>query len=169
MSLSESLPFVMDPLYRLEANPYLDYTLLVGPLTLRLLTPLHQVQVTGPTLRDRDAEMAESGTAGTLVESFIAAGIPKGKAESTAKNGKLAAILGQLVNDNDIVDATKNPKQGNLLLHLAGIEQDQQFGRDESNLLARAIHDGRLQSLDQVNGARGCALTTNAPSLSISQ
>ena len=84
-----------------------------------------------------------------LVASFVAAGIPKAKAESTAKNGKLAAILGQIINDNDIVDATKNPKQGNLLLHLAAQEQ---LERSDSDLLARAIHDGRLQSLDQVNG-----------------
>ena len=93
--------------------------------------------------------MADSASASTLVASFIAAGIPKAKAESTAKNGKLAAILGQIINDNDIVDATKNPKQGNLLLHLAAQEQ---LERSDSDLLARAIHDGRLQSLDQVNG-----------------
>lgn len=86
----------------------------------------------------------------TLVASFVAAGLPKAKAESTAKNDKLAASLAALINDSKIADANRNTKQGNLLLHLAG--QDK-LKREDASLLAQAIYDGRLQSLDQVNGA----------------
>lgn len=87
--------------------------------------------------------------ADALVASFEAAGLPKAKAASTAKNDKLAASLASLISDNGIADASKNPKQGNLLLHLAGLDQ---VKREHANLLAQGICDGRLQSLDQVNG-----------------
>ena len=157
MSLSEKSPFGNVSFESNGSQPLHFGSLLVGLSPLDFLPPIEIQASSRPyseTERRGHAEMADSASASTLVASFIAAGIPKAKAESTAKNGKLAAILAQLINDNDIVDANRNPKQGNLLLHLAGIEQDQQFGRDDSNLLAKGIYDGRLQSLDQVNGAR---------------
>ena len=95
-----------------------------------------------------------------LVAAFVAAGLAKAKAESTAKNTKQSAALAKIINDNDITDAAKNPKQGNLLIHLvtvqeqAGASEEGALTEEHVNLVAKAIHDGRLQSADQVNG--GC-------------
>ena len=85
-----------------------------------------------------------------LVQSLILAGLPKAKAEQAAKNAKVGPTLAKIVNNANIVDASKNPKQGNLLLHLATAAQD--IPDNDQVLLAERIVDARLQSVDQVNG-----------------
>lgn len=84
------------------------------------------------------------------VQSYINAGLPKAKAESTAKNDKLASVLDKIVSNAGITDASKNPKQGNLLLHLATTAQ--QLPEEDQTLLANMITDGSIQSVDQLNG-----------------
>lgn len=84
------------------------------------------------------------------VQSYLNAGLPKAKAESTAKNDKLAAALDKIISNAAITDASKNPKQGNLLLHLATTAQE--LPEEDQTMLAKMISDGSIQSLDQLNG-----------------
>jgi hypothetical protein len=117
-----------------------------------------------PKAAKGDSSAASLPSDSPLVAAFVAAGLAKAKAESTAKNSKQSAALAKIVNDNDIRDAAKNPKQGNLLIHLvtvqeqaaaaSGASEEGTLTEEHVNLLAKAIHDGRLQSADQVNG--GC-------------
>lgn len=86
----------------------------------------------------------------SLVESFVLAGLPKAKAEQTAKNDKLAPVLAKIINDADITGSDKNPKQGNLLLHLA--TNGQKLSDEDRLALSSRIADGRYTSLDQLSG-----------------
>lgn len=119
-----------------------------------------------PKAAKGDSSAASLPSDSPLVAAFVAAGLAKAKAEATAKNSKQSAALAKIVNDNDITDAAKNPKQGNLLIHLvtvqeqaaaassSGASEEGTLTEEHVNILAKAIHDGRLQSADQVNG--GC-------------
>ena len=88
------------------------------------------------------------------MQSYInAAGLPKAKAESTAKNEKLASALDKIILTAGITDSSKNPKQGNLLLHLATTSTtSQELSEDDLTMLAKLVNDGSIQSLDQLNG-----------------
>lgn len=85
-----------------------------------------------------------------LVQSFVLAGLPEKKAEQTAKNDKLAPVLAKIIANAHIVDAKKNPKQGNLLLHLA--TSGLGLGDNDQALLAEMVVDARIASLDQLSG-----------------
>lgn len=85
------------------------------------------------------------------MQGYINAGLPKAKAESTAKNEKAAASLDKIIANADVTDASKNPKQGNLLLHLATSAQE--LPDEDQTMLAKLVVDGSIQSLDQLNGA----------------
>lgn len=99
----------------------------------------------------------------TLVTALIAAGLPKAKAESTSKNTALSSVLADIINRNNIVDASKNNKQGNLLLHLATSQVtvagkastalSTPIDNDAQDLLAKRIVDDDIQNLEQLNGA----------------
>ena len=86
-----------------------------------------------------------------LVQSFMLAGLPKAKAEQTAKNDKIAPILANIITDAHIVDAKKNTKQGSLLLHLASTSE---ISANDRTLLVEGITDARIASLDQLSGQR---------------
>lgn len=90
------------------------------------------------------------------MQSYINAGLPKAKAESTAKNEKLASALDKIISDAAVTDASKNPKQGNLLLHLATAAQE--LPAEDQTMLARMITNGSIQSLDQLNGKLGTTI-----------
>lgn len=100
--------------------------------------------------------------ADSLVAALIAAGLPKAKAESTSKNTALSSVLADIINRNNIVDASKNNKQGNLLLHLATSQvavagkasaAPTSVDNDAQDLLAKRIVDDDIQNLEQLNGA----------------
>lgn len=84
------------------------------------------------------------------VEAYVNAGLPKAKAESAAKNEKTAASLDGIIAGAAIKDASKNPKQGSLLLHLA--TSGQELPLDDQVMLGKMVADGRIQNLDQLNG-----------------
>lgn len=86
------------------------------------------------------------------MQTYINAGLPKAKAESSAKNEKLACVLDKIISNAAITDASKNPKQGNLLLHLATSASPQELPEEDTTMLAKMIADGSIQSLDQLNG-----------------
>lgn len=87
------------------------------------------------------------------MQSYINAGLPKAKAESTAKNEKLAIVLDKIISNAEVTDASKNPKQGNLLLHLATTAQE--LAEEDQTMLASLVKDGSIQSVDQLNGEIG--------------
>lgn len=100
------------------------------------------------------------------MQSYIDAGLPKAKAESTAKNDKLASALDEIILNASITDASKNPKQGNLLLHLAtaaSTTPQEQLSKDDLTMLAKLVNDGSIQSLDQLNGELECSLHGISP------
>jgi len=84
------------------------------------------------------------------VQSYINAGLPKAKAESTAKNDKLASVLDKIITNANVTAASKNPKQGNLLLHIA--TSPQELNEEDQSMLAGMVVDGSIQSQDQLNG-----------------
>jgi hypothetical protein len=84
------------------------------------------------------------------VQTYISAGLPKAKAESTAKNDKLASVLDKIITNANVTDASKNPKQGNLLLHIATSAQE--LNEEDQSMLAGMVVDGSIQSQDQLNG-----------------
>ena len=89
------------------------------------------------------------------MQTYINAGLPKAKSESSAKNEKLACVLDKIISNAAITDASKNPKQGNLLLHLATTSASaspQELPEEDTTMLAKLIADGSIQSLDQLNG-----------------
>lgn len=85
-----------------------------------------------------------------IIQSFILAGLPKAKAESTAKNDKVSSALAKIINDADITSSDKNPKQGNLLLHLA--THGEKLSDEDKLALSSRIADARYTSQDQLAG-----------------
>lgn len=82
---------------------------------------------------------------------LTAAGIPKGKAEGVLKDVSLSSRLLSLIQDHEIFDASKNAKQGNLLILIA--ENASKLDKDGIRLVVDRVKDGRISSNDQLNAA----------------
>lgn len=96
---------------------------------------------------------ASSNAADTapLIDLFKSIGLTQAKAAEAAKNPKSATIFKDLIEKYALVGKL-DEKQAGLVAALAVQQSKSNVGEEEKSYVVNAILDGRLKSVDQVNG-----------------
>ena len=88
------------------------------------------------------------------IELFKSIGLTQAKAAEAAKSPKSAGILTELIEKHNLVNKGLEEKQTGLVAALA--VQGGKVGEAERGYVLDAVLDGRLKSVDQVNGEHFC-------------
>jgi glutaminyl-tRNA synthetase len=84
---------------------------------------------------------------------FKSVGLTQAKAKEAAKNVKVANTLRDLIVSYDLTEAHLDEKQGTLVTALAGqLVKAESVEPSEQEFAIKAILQGKLKSVDQVNG-----------------
>lgn len=89
----------------------------------------------------------------TSIPLFKSIGLSQAKAAEAAKNAKSANVLRNLIISYDLAEARLDEKQATIITALAGqLAKTESVEPDEQAFAVRAILQGKLKSVDQVNG-----------------
>ena len=90
----------------------------------------------------------------TYIPLFKSIGLTQSKAAEAAKNAKIANALRNLIVSYDLTEAHLDEKQATLVTALAGqLVKVESVEPSEQDFAIKAILQGKLKSVDQVNGA----------------
>jgi len=96
------------------------------------------------------ADLAASDTSILLFKSI---GLSQAKAAEAAKNAKSANVLRNLIVSYDLTEAHLDEKQATVVTALAGqLAKTESVEPSEQAFAVKAILQGKLKSVDQVNG-----------------
>lgn len=100
----------------------------------------------------------------TSIPLFKSIGLSQAKAAEAAKNAKSANVLHNLIVSYDLTKAHLDEKQATLVTALAGqLAKTESIEPSEQDFAVKAILQGKLKSVDQVNAAVKYLETHNAP------
>jgi glutaminyl-tRNA synthetase len=92
-------------------------------------------------------------TSDTFIPLFKSIGLSQAKAAEAAKNAKSANILSNLIASYDLTEAHLDEKQATLVTAFAGqLAKTESVESSEQEFAIKAILQGKLKSVDQVNG-----------------
>jgi glutaminyl-tRNA synthetase len=89
----------------------------------------------------------------TFIPLFKSIGLSQAKAAEAAKNAKSANILCNLIVSYDLTETRLDEKQATLITALAGqLAKTESVEPSEQDFAVKTILQGKLKSVDQVNG-----------------
>lgn len=92
-------------------------------------------------------------SADPLVALFQALKLSKAKAVEAAKSPKSAAVLKNLIEENDLIGKLDEKQAGLVAAFASQVAKKDSVGSAESKYVIGKILDGKLKSTDQVTGA----------------